>query len=274
MAGRYRVAWRQRRRPSSSPAGWPPAARRQGQAPPVVDRDYMYGQLFNMGYDDVYRVSGADGDPRNFERSVQHPVHDQRVAGVLAAVEDAADRHDGDDATSRSSRRSRITTSAGSPEQRTNPNYTFDPNYKFDSDDAEVTIPGATCPGQRVLIAAHGDLTPVSPTIVGEINNPTGSTSAVDGFGAARRHLTLSNLSQRRRVRRHVGRRDDDGRVPGAAALVRRERHVSLQDLQGRAARRGRGPGEGRDLHARGLEVLREEPDPEGAAGPVRDVRR
>ena len=26
----------------------------------------MYGQLFNMGYDDVYRVSGADGDPRNF----------------------------------------------------------------------------------------------------------------------------------------------------------------------------------------------------------------
>ena len=41
------------------------------------------------------------------------------------------------------------------PEQRTNPNYTFDPNYQWDSDDAEVTVPGATCPGQRVLIAAH-----------------------------------------------------------------------------------------------------------------------
>ena len=81
------------------------------------------------------------------------------------------------------------------PEQRTSPNYSFDPNYKFDSDDAEVTIPGAACPGQRVLIAAHGDLTPVSPTIVGEINNPTGSTASVDGFGAARRHITLSNLS-------------------------------------------------------------------------------
>src|SRR6185369_10858978 len=52
----------------------------------------------------------------------------------------------------------------------------------------------ATCAGQRVLLAAHPDLTPVSPTIVGEINNPTGSTSAVNGFGAARRHLTLSNL--------------------------------------------------------------------------------
>ena len=33
------------------------------QVAPVVDRDYMYGQLFKLGYDDVYRVSGADGDP-------------------------------------------------------------------------------------------------------------------------------------------------------------------------------------------------------------------
>src|SRR5262249_34021235 len=81
------------------------------------------------------------------------------------------------------------------PEQRTISNYQFDPNYRFDSDDAEVTIPGATCPGQRVLIAAHGDLAPVSPTIVGELNNPTGSLNANNGFNAARRHLTLSNLS-------------------------------------------------------------------------------
>src|SRR5580765_6712370 len=34
-------------------------------ATPLVDRDYIYGQLFNMSYSDVYRVSGADGDPRN-----------------------------------------------------------------------------------------------------------------------------------------------------------------------------------------------------------------
>ena len=49
------------------------------------------------------------------------------------------------------------------PEQRTNANYSFDPNYRWDSDDAEVTIPGATCPGQRVLLAAHPDGTPVTP---------------------------------------------------------------------------------------------------------------
>ena len=44
----------------------PPARSAEGQVAPVIDPTYMYGQLFNMGYDDVYRVSGADGDPRNF----------------------------------------------------------------------------------------------------------------------------------------------------------------------------------------------------------------
>ena len=33
------------------------------QATPLVDRDYIYGQLFDMAYNDVYRVSGADGPP-------------------------------------------------------------------------------------------------------------------------------------------------------------------------------------------------------------------
>ena len=46
-----------------------------------------------------------------------------------------------------------------------------------------------------MLLAAHPDGTPVSPTIVGEVNNPTGSTSSVDGFGAGRRTLTLSNIA-------------------------------------------------------------------------------
>src|SRR3954447_19066598 len=173
----------------------PPGARSAaGQASPVVDPTYMYGQLFNMAYDDVYRVSGADGDPRNFNDPYNIPstingwqefwknfktqLTSTDSMGSVAKFATASDHYF-----------HRL------PEQRTNPNYTFDANYKFDSDDAEVTVPGATCPGQRVLIAAHGDLAPVSPTIVGEINNPTGSTSTVNGFGAARRHLTLSNLS-------------------------------------------------------------------------------
>src|SRR6201991_4383873 len=172
----------------------PPARSQSGQTAPVVDVNYLYGQLFNMGYDDVYRVSGADGDPRNFSdpynipstingwqefwRQFKTQLTSTEAMGSVAKFATASDHY---------FRRL--------PEQRTNANYQFDPNYRWDSDDAEVTIPGVTCPGSRVLIAAHGDLAPVSPTIVGEINNPTGSLNTVDGFGAARRHITQSNLS-------------------------------------------------------------------------------
>ncbi len=172
----------------------PPARSADSQVAPVIDRDYMYGQLFNLGYNDVYRVSGADGDPRNFADPYNIPstingwqefwkqwktqLTDTSAMGSVAKFATVSDHY---------FRRA--------PEQRTNPNYQFDANYRFDSDDAEVTVPGSTCPGQRVLIAAHGDLAPVSPTITGEINNPTSSTATADGFNAARRHITLSNLS-------------------------------------------------------------------------------
>ncbi len=172
----------------------PPARSQAGQTAPVVDVDYLYGQLFNMGYDDVYRVSGADGDPRNFNDSFNIP---STINGWQEFWKQWKTQLTSTDAMSNMAKFATVSDHyfRRSPEQRTNPNYQFDPNYRWDSDDAEVTIPGAACPGQRVLIAAHGDLTPVSPTIVGEINNPTGSTSAVNGFNAARRHITLSNLS-------------------------------------------------------------------------------
>src|ERR1700754_759301 len=172
----------------------PPARSQSGQTAPVVDVNYLYGQLFNMGYDDVYRVSGADGDPRNFGDAFNIPSTIngwqefwRQFKTQLTSTEAMCSVAKFATASDHYFRRL--------PEQRTNANYQFDPNYRWDSDDAEVTIPGATCPGQRVLIAAHGDLAPVSPTIVGEINNPTGSTLADNGFNAARRHITLSNLS-------------------------------------------------------------------------------
>ena len=164
------------------------------QATPLVDRDYIYGQLFDMAYNDVYRVSGADGPPTDpsspwnepatvngWQEFFQHwkqQLTDKTVMTNMAKYATVKDHY---------FRRL--------PEQRTNPNYSFNPNYPWDSDDAEVTLPGATCPGQRVLLAAHPDGTPVSPTIVGEVNNPTGSTSAVNGFCAGRRTLTLSNIA-------------------------------------------------------------------------------
>src|SRR5262245_46320233 len=120
---------------------------------PIVDRDYIYGQLFDMSYNDVYRVSGADGDPRNandpfnlpptvngwreFFQHWKQQLTSTRQMSDLAKFATVSDHY---------FRRL--------PEQRTpDPtltSFTFDPNYRWDSDDAEVTIPGATCAGRRV----------------------------------------------------------------------------------------------------------------------------
>jgi len=168
------------------------------QAAPVVDPDYVYGQLFDMAYNDVYRVSGADGDPHvvqaggtdafnepstinGWQELFLHwkqQLTDKNTMGNLAKYSTISDHY---------FRRM--------DEQRTNPNYSFDPAYRWDSDDAEVTLPGYACAGQRVLLAAHPDGTPISPAIVGEINNPQLSTSGVFGFGAARRDIATSNLA-------------------------------------------------------------------------------
>jgi hypothetical protein len=174
----------------ASGAGTPALA---SQTQPVVDRDYIYGQLFDMSYSSVYRVSGADGPPTDAKSPWNLPptvngwqelftqwkqqLTDKKVMTPVANFATVMDHY---------FRRM--------PEQRVNPNYSFDPNYRWDSNDAEVTIPGAICPAQRVLLAAHPDGTPVTPAIVGEVNNPQQSTSAVFGFGAGRRDLALSNL--------------------------------------------------------------------------------
>jgi hypothetical protein len=146
---------------------------------PSVSGDYLYGQLYAMAKAYSYRVSGADGDPRNPGDPFNLPptvngwqelfahwkgvLTDQRANTPLAGFATATDHYF----------------------RRTG-------GYRFDSDDAEVTIPGATCAGQRVLLAAHPDETPVPTDVVGLIDS--GTTSGTTGFGAARRHITDSNL--------------------------------------------------------------------------------
>lgn len=160
----------------SARAGAAPAA---GQAAPVVDGDYLYGQLYSMATDFSYRVSGADGPPQDPSSPYNLPptvngwqelfaywkktLTSQQANGPLAAFATVSDHY-----------------------------FRRPGGYPFDSDDAEVTIPGASCPGERVLLAAHPDETPVPTGIVSEINS--GSTSGANGFGAARRDITDSNL--------------------------------------------------------------------------------
>jgi PKD domain len=164
---------------TASGTGTPVASAATRQAMPVVDPDFLYAQLYDMAKAYSYRISGADGDPRNpadpfnlpptvngWQELVAHwksMLTDRSVDGQLAAFATVTDHY--------------FRRSGG---------------YRFDSDDAEVTIPGATCAGQRVLVAAHPDETPVPTDIVGLIDS--GTTSGTTGFGAARRHITDSNL--------------------------------------------------------------------------------
>ncbi|MBV9450269.1 MAG: PKD domain-containing protein [Streptosporangiaceae bacterium] len=162
---------------SGATAGGPsPAAR---QAIPLIDGGYLYDQLYTMATSFSYRISGADGPPQDPTSPFNLPptvngwqelfafwkktLTSGEVNGPLAGSATVTDHY-----------------------------FRRPGGYQFDSDDAEVTIPGGSCPGERVLVGAHPDETPVPSRIASEINS--GSTSGVNGFDAARRDITDSNL--------------------------------------------------------------------------------
>src|SRR5215472_3585987 len=142
------------------------------QDTPLVDGSYMYSQLYTMATSFSYRISGADGPPQdpfspfNLPPTVngwqelfafwKKTLTSGEVNGPLAGFATVADHY-----------------------------FQRPGGYRFGSDDAEVTIPGASCPGERALLGAHPDETPVPSRIASEIGS--GSTSGVNGFGAARR---------------------------------------------------------------------------------------
>jgi hypothetical protein len=132
----------------------PQQARAADQARPVIDTDFLYHQLYYMSSNFLYRVSGQDGDPSNPADPANQPpqlngwqefyaywkktMTDPKQMGPLGADVTPADHYfqSGD--------------LFGAPG-------TAPP---FQSDVAEVTLPGSTCPGERTLFAAHPDSTP------------------------------------------------------------------------------------------------------------------
>ena len=116
------------------------------QLRPVIDVGYLYRQLYFMATHYRYRVSGEDGNPRNFNSPFNQPplangwqefyrhwkqqVTSRKVMGPLSSSLTVSDHY---------------FPTAGMP---------------WDSDVREVTIPGASCPGERVLVAGHPDSTP------------------------------------------------------------------------------------------------------------------
>jgi hypothetical protein len=149
------------------------------QESPVVDIDHLYAELYGMSSSYSYRISGADGPP-------QSPSNPYNLAPTVNGWQELFSHWKSElTSTATNGPLASFATASDHYFRRTG-------GYQFDSDDAEVTLPGASCPGQRVMLAAHPDEAPVNPDIVGEIN--TGSTSGVTGFGAARREITDSNL--------------------------------------------------------------------------------
>jgi len=151
-------------------SGGAPAAVAEGHrlARPVIDTRYLYDQLFLMSTAYIYRVSGADGPPANpsspnnlpptingwqeFFAHWKGQMTSQRAMGDLARFVTVRDHY-------------------------------FQLSFMpFQSDVAEVTLPGAVCAGQRVLVGSHPDSTPVNGTrLVNQINagqlNPNGLQS-------------------------------------------------------------------------------------------------
>ncbi len=152
-------------------------------AAPVVDPGYLYDHFYDMATSFSYRVSGADGDPRISADPFNVPPTVNGWQELVAYWKNALTNSKAD--KKNPTPLADFATARDHYFRRTG-------GYQFDSDDAEVTLPGATCAGERVLLAAHPDETPVPTDVVGLIDS--GTTSGINGFGAARRHITLSNL--------------------------------------------------------------------------------
>ena len=183
--------------------------------------------------------------PAERERPVQLAADGQRLAGVLPALEAAADRQEADDrprevrdglgpllpSTSRA---------ADEPELHVRPELPLGLRRRR-GHDPRRDVPG---PARAARGASRRHAGLADDGRRGEQPD-----ELAERRQRLRRRAQASHAQQhrqRRRVRRHVGRRADAGRVPGAPPLVRREPHVPVEDAEGRAARRVRRPREGR----------------------------
>lgn len=140
---------------AGSPGAWAAsgAGSGAGSGGPVADGGYEYGQLYTMASSYLMRYSGQDGPPgdlspadgnlpplvNGWQEFYQH--WSQQVTSPLVMGRFApslhVDDHDFRQATASF----------------------FGPPPPYDSDVRTVTIPGAACPGQTVLIAGHPDST-------------------------------------------------------------------------------------------------------------------
>src|SRR3954449_9748363 len=130
---------------------------------PVIDNDFLYKEEWDSSQNYVFRVGGGDGPPDSTAAKDNLPPNyngaNEFYAWWKSESTNTDDGHMGP--------MGRFLTAKDHFEACCQNGATGNQTFPFQLDDATVTIPGQTCPGQIVLIAGHNDSTPVSTN-----NNP------------------------------------------------------------------------------------------------------
>jgi hypothetical protein len=135
---------------------------------PVVDTDFLYGELYHLATNFIYRVAGADGpltnfaDPNNLPQNYNGAQEFYKWFGSELTNPD--DNHMGPLGRFMTAKDHLYSTRI------------------WQLDDEIVTIPGGSCAGQIALIAGHNDSTPTSTAVAnGAANGSATPMSAMRG---------------------------------------------------------------------------------------------
>jgi hypothetical protein len=218
-----------------------PGRAAMGHDRPVIDTSYLYQQLYDMSSTYIFRASGLDGPPQDPSSSANLPPNVNGWQEFYAYW-----------------KQQMTSPTAMGPMAKylkVSDHYFRVTGFPSDSDVAEVTIPGALCAGQRVLLASHPDGTPSSTKVSDLIDQ--------GDFAGAMARLNSSNLGN--------GSAYDDtsGVTMGMAEFQALSRWWDANNTwPDRTIKIGLFDAEETGLN--GFRLLRGEPDPAGPAGTVR----
>lgn len=140
-------------------SGTTTAAARSTAAHPVIDTNFLYQELYYSSTHYISRVAGADGPPGNApgagNLAPNYNGANEFYTWWKQQITDTSQDHMGP--------MGRFLTAKDhfEPCCRSTGNQT----YPYQLDDATVTLPGQSCPGEVALISGHNDSTPTSTSV-------------------------------------------------------------------------------------------------------------
>ena len=184
-------------------------------AHPVIDTNWIYDHNFFESNTFIYKVAGSDGCLPSATTCARAAARAGDVTTCRRTTTARRSSTPGGRASARRTRRSRTASSACGSRRVT----ISSRRAAGSSNDAELTIPGAVCAGQQVMLASHNDSTPVSTR--GGPSSASGRQPHADDDDA------LGQLGQRLGLRRQHGREHEPGGDRVGAPLARGQRHLS-----------------------------------------------